>query len=138
MAMLETRVIDLFGLANVRVGNHIYREQICIPTMCKFVQFGPFYSKIGLNPCITVVKETKKNIHIHIPSSSSLASLFSVEGLCPVDFIHTHKKESLLVKKSISNYYRISPQILVARTDIILVTMLMVIVGLCFALVTIF
>ena len=138
MAMLETRVIDLFGLANVRVGNHIYREQICIPTMCKFVQFGPFYSKIGLDPCITVVKETKKNIHIHIPSSSSLASLFSVEGLCPVDFIHTHKKESLLVKKSILNYYRISPQILVARTDILLVTMLMTIVGLCFALVTIF
>ena len=138
MAMLETRVIDLFGLANVRVGNHIYREQICIPTMCKFVQFGPFYSKIGLDPCITVVKETKKNIHIHIPSSTSLASLFSIEGLCPVDFINTHKIESLLVEKSISNCYRISLQILVARTDILLVTMLMVIVGLCFALVTIF
>ena len=108
--------------------------------MCKFVLFGPFYSKIGLDPCITVVKETKKNMHIHIPSSATLAasSLFSIEGLCPVDFINTHKKESLLVEKSISNCYRISLQILVARTDILLVTMLMTIVGLCFALVTIF
>ena len=122
----------------MRVGNHIYRKQLCIPTMCKFVLFGPFYSKIGLDPCITVVKETKKNMHIHIPSSISLASLFSIEGLCPVDFIHTHTKESLLVEKSISNYYRISPQILVARTDILLVNMLMALVGLCFALVTIF
>ena len=123
----------------MRVANHIYKEQICIPAMCKFIcSIGLFYSKIGLDPCITVVKETKKNIHIHIPSSTSLASLFSIEGLCPVDFIHTHTKESLLVEKSISNYYRISPQILVARTDILLVTMLMAIVGLCFALVTIF
>ena len=123
----------------MRVANHIYKEQICIPAMCKFIcSIGLFYSKIGLDPCITVVKETKKNIHIHIPSSTSLASLFSIEGLCPVDFINTHKKESLLVEKSISNCYCISPQILVARTDILLVTMLMTIVGLCFALVTIF
>ena len=50
--------------------------------------FGPFYSKIGLDPCIVVVKETKKNIHIHIPSSTTLAPLFTtIEGLCPVDFI---------------------------------------------------
>ena len=98
----------------MRVANHIYKEQICIPAMCKFIcSIGLFYSKIGLDPCITVVKETKKNIHIHIPSSTSLASLFSIEGLCPVDFINTHKKESLLVEKSISNCYRISPQILV-------------------------
>ena len=26
-----------------------------VSTMCKFVLFGPFYSKIGLDPCITVV-----------------------------------------------------------------------------------
>ena len=60
--------------------------------MCKYVLFGPFYSKIGLDPCITVVRETKKNIHIHIPSSSLLGSLFSIEGLCPVNFIHTKKR----------------------------------------------
>ena len=75
----------------MRVGNHIYRKQMYILTMCKFVLFGPFYSKIGLNPCITVVKETKKNIHIHFPSSTSLALLFSSAGLCPVDFIHQKK-----------------------------------------------
>ena len=34
--------------------------------MCKFVLFGSFYSKIGLDTCITAVKETKENIHIHI------------------------------------------------------------------------
>ena len=59
--------------------------------MCKFVLFGPFYSKIGLDPCITVVRETKKNMHLHIPSSSSITSLFTIEGLCPVDFIHQKK-----------------------------------------------
>ena len=72
--------------------------------MLKFLLFGPFYSKIGLDSSITVVKETKKNIHIHIPSSTSLASLFSIEGLCQVDFIHT-QKGSVLVEKCISKYY---------------------------------
>ena len=60
-----------FGLVDVRVGNHIYGKQIMVvPTMLKFLLFGPFYSKIGLDPSITVVKETMKNIHIHIPSSA--------------------------------------------------------------------
>ena len=39
-----------------------------------------------------MVKETNKNIHIHIPSNITLALLFSIEGLCPVDFIHTQKR----------------------------------------------
>ena len=39
-----------------------------------------------------MVRETKKNMHLHIPSSSSLASLFTIAGLCPVDFIHTKKR----------------------------------------------
>ena len=81
-----------FGFADVRVGNHIYRKQMVVPMMLKFLLFGPFYSKIGLDPCITVVRETKKNIHLHIPSSSSLASLFTIAGLCPVDFIHQKKR----------------------------------------------
>ena len=81
-----------FGFADVRVGNHIYRKQMVVPMMLKFFLFGPFYSKIGLDPCITVVRETKKNIHLHIPSSSSLASLFTIAGLCPVDFIHKKKR----------------------------------------------
>ena len=63
-----------------------------VPMILKFLLFGPFFSKIGLDPCITVVRETKKNIHLHIPSSSSLASLFTIEGLCPVGFIHTKKR----------------------------------------------
>ena len=76
----------------MRVGNHIYRKQMVVPMILKFLLFGPFFSKIGLDPCITVVRETKKNIHLHIPSSSSLASLFTIAGLCPVDFIHKKKR----------------------------------------------
>ena len=60
-ALLETGVIDLFGLADVRVGNHIYRKQMVVLMMLKLLLFGPFYSKNGLDPCITVVRETKKN-----------------------------------------------------------------------------
>ena len=81
-----------FGFDDVRVGNHVYRKQMCIPMMLKFLLFGPFYSKIGLDPCITVVRETNKNMHLHIPSSSSLASLFTITGNCPVDFIHQKKR----------------------------------------------
>ena len=81
-----------FGFDDVRVGNHVYRKTMCIPTMLKFLLFGPFYSKIGLDPCITVVRETNKNMHLHIPSSSSLASLFTITGNCPVDFIHQKKR----------------------------------------------
>ena len=81
-----------FGFDDVRVGNHVYRKQMVVPTMLKFLLFGPFYSKIGLDPCITVARETKKNMHLHIPSSSSLASLFTIAGLCPVDFIHKKKR----------------------------------------------
>ena len=77
---------------------------MCIPNMCKYVPFGPFYSKIGLDPCITVVRETKKNMHLHIPSSSSLALLFSIEGLCPIDFIHTKKR----VRSCGKVYFKIS------------------------------
>ena len=90
-----------FGFDDVRVGNHVYRKKMVDPMMLKFLLFGPFYSKIGLNPCITVVRETKKNMHLHIPSSSSLASLlFTIAGLCPVDFIQK-KKASLCVWKGI-------------------------------------
>ena len=77
---------------------------MCIPTMRKFVLFGPFYSKIGLDPSIIVVKEKKKNIHINILSSSSLALLFSIEGLCPIDFIHTKKR----VRSCGKVYFKIS------------------------------
>ena len=87
----------------MRVGNHIYRKQMVVPMILKFLLFGPFFSKIGLDPCITVVKETKKNMHIHIPSSISLASLFSIEGLCPVDFIN-QKKRSVLVERWVYHY----------------------------------
>ena len=85
-----------FGWGNVRVGNHIYRKQMVVPTMCKFVLFGSFYSKIWLDTCITAVKETKKNIYIHILVSTTLASLFTIKGLCPVNFIHTHKRNPCL------------------------------------------
>ena len=64
-----------FGFDDVRVGNHVYRKQMVVPMMLKFLLFGPFYSKIGLDPCITVVRETKKNIHLHIPSSSSITCI---------------------------------------------------------------
>ena len=125
----------------MRVGNHIYRKQMVVPTMLKFVLFGPFYSKIGLDPCITVVKETKKNIYISIFQvvqhwHCCLPLKVSVQLI-----LSTHKKESVLVEESISKYYRIPPVIiknLVARTDILLVNMLMALVGFCFALVTIF
>ena len=64
-----------------------------IPTICKFVLFGPFYSKIGLDRSITVVRETKKNIHIHIASSTTLASIFTIENLCPVHFVIINNKQ---------------------------------------------
>ena len=128
----------------MRVGNRVCRKQMVVPTMCKLVLFGPFYSKIGLDPCITtVVKETKKkNIYIHILSSTALASMFTiaVAGLCPVDFIYT-KKRVRACEKSISKYDHIPTMIIknfLARMDILLVNMLMALVGLCFALVTIF
>ena len=46
----ETRLKQYrFGYNSVIVGNHIYRKLMVIPTMCKFVLFGPFYLKIGLD-----------------------------------------------------------------------------------------
>ena len=125
----------------MRVGNHIYRKQmVVVPTMLKFVLlFGPFYSKIGLDPCIAVVKETKKNIHIHIPSSTTLASLFTIEGLCPVDFIHNKNR----IRACGKVYFNLSSHSTkklggTYRYIILLVNMLMALVGFCFALVTIF
>ena len=45
-----------FGLEDVIVGTHIYRKLMVAPIMCKFVLFGPFYFKIGLDCRITMVK----------------------------------------------------------------------------------
>ena len=64
-------------------------------------------------------KETKKNNHILIPSTTSLASLFTIEGCCPIiDFIHNKKQIQGCGIKSISKYYGIPPMInsSVART----------------------
>ena len=90
----ETRLKQYrFGYDRVQVSNHIHRNRMVIPTMLKFVLFGPFYSKIGLDWSITVVRETKKNIHMHIGSNTTLALLFTIEGLCPVNFVTNNNKQ---------------------------------------------
>ena len=50
----------------MRVRNHIYRKQIMVvPIMLKSVLLGSFYSKIGLDLCITVVNERNKEEHAY-------------------------------------------------------------------------
>ena len=51
-----------FGLVNVRVGNHIYKKLMVVPTICKFVSFCPFYSKIGIE-LLYYCGERKKQEH---------------------------------------------------------------------------
>ena len=52
--------------------------------MCKFFSFGRLIIESGLDHCIIVVKETKKNMHIHIPNSKPLSPLFTIKGIYPV------------------------------------------------------
>ena len=52
--------------------------------------FGPFYAKIELDRCATVVRKTKKNIHIYISRSTILSFIFAIAAFSSADLSTTN------------------------------------------------